>query len=195
MQNLKLVRILSGIAVATGLCAVVFLGGCSNSSTDTTTTSIPTTSQEPQKAPPTAPAVDAKLSFDHLVLESPVTTVKESHGLTYKTFKYADTDGKIYKCKLPQAMTGGSHTPTEWLSSFSVYREPEVLGQKKIVKKKIGETDNLNDFPFIAPRPQKAEKSDSTTSESPTPRMPMQAPMPAPMPTPSIPPTPSHIGG
>jgi hypothetical protein len=99
-------------------------------------------------------AID-KVTIDRLALDSPITRQKDPNGLEFLRFKYTDNDGKVYLCVLPAAMAGGEHTLSEWLSTFNVYRKPEVLAQKA-VERKPGE--KLGDFPFISPKPRAQEK-------------------------------------
>jgi hypothetical protein len=93
--------------------------------------------------------VGGPVSFGQLTFESPPKTTKDKNGLTFLRFKYADNDGKIYECVLPAAMSEGQYTLGEWLTTFSAYRLPKVLAQKKVAKQ-----ENLGDYPFISPKPQ-----------------------------------------
>lgn len=81
-----------------------------------------------------------------------MTRVKKQGGITFLRFKYADTDGSIYKCEMPEAMSKGSYSIEEWARTFRIYRLPQVVGHKKVVKKKG--PAQFGDFPFISPKPR-----------------------------------------
>jgi len=155
------------VALAVAACAVL-IAGCGNNQTSSLPT--PSATSSTPKVAATGPAISSTLTFDQLALESPAKKVRGKNSLVFVNFSYADNDGKIYKCELPEAMSKGSYSPEEWVRTFNVYRRPEVIGQKKRVKKGPGV---VGDFPFISPRPRQAE----ATATQPTPTTePLQMP-------------------
>jgi hypothetical protein len=177
--------------------AAALLGGCGSS--EPTATQTPLTPPRPTHTAAIGPAVVSELSMDQLVLDSPIAHVKDSNGLEFMVFKYTDNDGKVYKCVLPAAMAEGKHKPNEWISTFNVYRQPEVLAQKKVDR-----SDNMGDFPFISPKPKEAPQEEAekpksnitVPSMSTTPNQSANPPMsPGPMPGGSARPLPGRPGG
>lgn len=162
------------------LAVIMVMGGCGNSETST---APPVTSATTPQAHVAAsgPAISDKLSFDQLTLESPAKPQKDSNGLTFLHFKYADSDGKIYECVLPQAMSQGQYTLAEWSSTFTAYRLPKVIAVKKLNKKL-----DIGDYPFISPKPQAVTPSPDATQSTdssqpvqvPQGQMPNQPPSP-----------------
>ncbi|MCE5314775.1 MAG: hypothetical protein ABFD49_03360 [Armatimonadota bacterium] len=144
-------KILITTIATASVCAFLF-SGCGNNSSDTgSATAPPPPSASAPKVAAAGPAISEKLSFDQLALESPVKTVTDKNGLTFMEFQYAGRDGKVYKCRLPKAMSEGQYEPDQWVRTFNIYKLPKVIKQKKIIKKNGQE---VNDFPFIAPKPQ-----------------------------------------
>jgi len=136
------------LAIA-ALCAAL-VGGCSNSQSTTSLGALP-----PRPAPKTAasgPAISDKLSIDQLALESKIERVTHKTGVVYLHFNYADRDGKVYKCELPQAMAQGQYSPQEWNRTFNIYRLPKVIKQKKMPEGP--DKKRVVDYPFISPNPQ-----------------------------------------
>ncbi|MFQ3549308.1 MAG: hypothetical protein SNJ70_06120 [Armatimonadota bacterium] len=111
-----------------------------------------------------------KIEFSDLSLSSEVTVINRS-GVRYLQFEYEDSDGKIYKTIVPEAMTQGAYTPSEWKSTFRVYRAKDEAPRQAPKQKK---TDDLNDFPFIAPKGSGEEKTEPQRQQ-PT-RRPVSAP-------------------
>ncbi len=112
------------------------------------------------------PAIVAELAIDQLALDSPIKRTKDTNGLEFLHFEYTDNDGKVYRCDLPAAMSEGKHKGSEWLTIFNVYRQPEVIAQKKV---EPATKEQLRDFPFISPRPvvEKPKSEEKTKSRSP----------------------------
>lgn len=161
-------RVIITVTAFAALSAVVFLTGCGKSGTDATMGAIPTGA--PASAPHTAasgPAVNDKLSLDQLRLDSPITTETDKNGLKFLHFKFTDNEGKVYECKLPEAMSKGQYTAPEWLSTFNVYKLPKVLAQKHVNK-----TEDLNDFPFISPKPQQQQAQEQQPQAQSAPNIP-----------------------
>ncbi|MHB9035902.1 MAG: hypothetical protein ACYC64_04495 [Armatimonadota bacterium] len=154
--------------VISSVCALL-LTGCGNNSSDTGTAYTPSTSAPTPKVPAAGPAISDKLKFDQLALESPVKTVTSKDGLVFLEFQYADRDGKVYKCKLPKAMSIGEFPPDQWVRTFNIYKLPEVIKQKNVVDKN---GQPVNDFPFIAPKPRTVPSQDSTSGTPAAPPMP-----------------------
>jgi hypothetical protein len=149
--------VLLGVLVA---CAGLF-SGCGKSQVNSTAPA-PGPTGPALKVAATGPAIATALSFDQLALESSVKKVKGKNALVFLHFSYADLDGRIYKCELPDAMSKGSYSPEEWTRTFNIYRLPQVIGRKKVKK---GGPVVIGDFPFVSPRPQKVE----TTTQPQTP--------------------------
>ena len=170
------------IGLAVGIVVLAcgaFLTGCGSSTEETSGAPMPSAQGRTAKMPASGPAISDKLSFDQLTLDSSVTKVTDKNGLVYLMFAYTDMDGKVYKCKMPQAMGQGAYPPQEWLRTFTVYRLPDVIKQKRIVKKR---GENVNDFPFIAPRglPSVSSQPASAPPAAQASRMPALPPLPAP---------------
>lgn len=163
------------------LACAALMSGCGNSDVDTSAVTPSPGAQAP-KLPASGPAISDKLSFDQLTLDSPAKHVTDKNGLVYITFAYTDNDGKVYKCKMPEAMAQGTYPPQEWLRTFTIYRLPEVIKQKHVAKKSGG---GINDFPFIAPRPANAAPGQTPTA----------APQQQPSSIPSLPPLPAQQPG
>lgn len=141
------------------------------------------------------PAVTGPVSFNELTLESKPQIVKDKHGLIFLKFRYADNDGKVYECLLPEAMSKGQYTLGEWLSTFNAYRIPKVVAQKKKPKT----TENLSDYPFISPKPVQTtnpQQPGAGTSPNEVPPLP-PGPAPTQPPSPYTPPSgsPTPPGG
>ena len=174
-----IVRMLVPVALAA--CVVAFVGlmsGCSSGQVDTSASPPPMSSSSTPKVAASGPAISASLTFDQLALETPARRVTNKNGLVFRHFSYADRDGNVYKCELPEAMSKGSYPYDEWIRTFSVYKLPQIVAKKKATKKG---PQSVGGFPFIAPRPQKAEAPNQT---QPQPQaapagMPSLAPMPA----------------
>ncbi len=158
------------------LAGVVWLAGCGKSQVEisgSVSNSTPT-----PKIPATGPAISSNLTFDQLAFESPVKRVKTKNGLVFLEFAYADNDGKVYQCQLPEAMSKGEYPPEEWIRIFNLYRLPQVIAHKRVVKKG---SQAIGDFPFISPRPQQVQQpSQPATTSQPTQVPPLPPP---PMPT------------
>lgn len=92
------------------------------------------------------------MPFSSIKLNSPATRVSYTSGgvkCDYIRFKYTDWDGKVRQCEMPAGEAQQSRTPDEWLATFDLYRQ-EIA---KTNGKKQKQVDNLDDFPFISPRP------------------------------------------
>ncbi|MDH7601894.1 MAG: hypothetical protein QHI38_07075 [Armatimonadota bacterium] len=171
-------RIRTGLVIllAATLSAVVLsLVGCGKSEPVSSVTSSSSTSTP--KIPATGPAISSNLKFDQLAFESPVKRIKKKNGLVFLEFAYADNDGKVYKCELPEAMSKGEYPPDEWIRIFNLYRRPEVIAQKKVTKKS---SQAIGDFPFISPRPQEEQKPTQPTTTSQPAQIPSLPPPPMP---------------
>ncbi|MGC8863884.1 MAG: hypothetical protein ACP5R5_14075 [Armatimonadota bacterium] len=173
--------ILWGAVAAAAACIV----GCSSSQTDVNAPPPSATTAAP-KVPATGPAISSPVTFDQLALEGPVKRIKKN-GLVFLRFAYADNDGKIYNCELPEPMSKGEYTPQEWVRTFNIYRLPKVIGQKKRPAKTGPRV--IGDFPFISPRPQPVEKPATQSRQTPA-QQPVQLPNlpPPPSAAPSSPP-------
>lgn len=147
------------IALLAVVGAAMIIAGCGNNAAGTGAPAAPSSTPTPHTSA-SGQAITDKVSFNQLTLESPAKTVTDKHGLVFLQFKYADSDGKVYECKLPNAMSKGQYTLSEWSSTFNAYRLPKVLAQKKIAHK-----EDLGDFPFISPKPQVQHTEQTTTSE------------------------------
>lgn len=180
------------VIAAVCLGAVVFLSGCGNDQADTSAMMPSPSSTEAPKVAASGPAVSTPLEFSQLALESAVTKYKNKQGLSFLRFSYADRDGKIYKCELPEAMSTGSYTIDEWNRTFNCYRLPEVIGQKKVARK--GKPGEIGDFPFISPKPRVEQQQPGAQQPQaePMPDMP-RPPLPSPMPMPTSSPGPNMM--
>jgi hypothetical protein len=158
---------------------------------DSSTAMPPPTSTQTTKVAASGPAVSTPLAFDQLALESPAIKHANKNGQRFIKFKYADRDGKIYECELPEAMSKGSYTVDEWGRTFNVYRLPQVVGHKKMKSRRPGQ---IGDFPFISPKPQQVAQpkpvAPAQTEPLPvTPQMPMpSSSAPSSSPAPMAPP-------
>lgn len=177
-------------AAALAGCLVAGFCGCGSSESDTSA-SVPPGEAGPPHLAATGPAVEVKLKFDELALESTPKKVTDSKGLQFLYFKYADTDGKVYKCVLPAAMAQEARTPSEWLALFEMYREPEVVAKKA---PRPTAPHAIGDFPFISPRPAASTPSKQEQPEATTPTLPGPMPSLPPMPTGPGVPTPPGAG-
>lgn len=166
------------VIVLTACLAV--LAGCGKSQQESTAPP-PSSPGTTAKLPAVGPAISAKLTFDQLALESPVKRVKTKNGLVFLHFEYADNDGNVYKCELPEAMSKGEYTPEEWIRIFNLYKRPQVIAQKKKPSRQGSRA--ISDFPFISPRPQTVETSPSKPATSQSPQLPTLPPPPMPSPT------------
>lgn len=136
------------------LGAALVMSGCGNSSSDTA--AAPVSAPTPQThTAASGPAISDKLSFDQLTLESPAKPENDKNGLVFLRFKYADSDGKVYECVLPKAMSEGQYTLAGWSSTFAAYRLPKVVAVKKMNK-----TVDIGDYPFISPKPKQQSATD-----------------------------------
>lgn len=157
------------LIVISVLVIAALMSGCGNN--DDTASYQTSPSNQTPKLPASGPAISTELSFDQLTLDSTPKRVTDKNGLAYLEFSYTDNDGKVYKCKMPEAMAQGTYPPQEWLRTFTIYRLPEVVKQKPVAKKSTG--DDINDFPFIAPKqrstpPQQAPAQKQQPSNLPT---------------------------
>lgn len=179
-------RVLIAVAVVAVVAVVVMMSGCGSSDTDSAG-SMPTTGSSAPHTAASGPAITDKVSFDQLTLESPAKASADKNGLVFLRFKYADSDGKVYQCVLPHAMSEGQYTLAEWSSTFNAYRLPTVLAQKKMNKR-----EEYGDFPFISPKPHTASPTQaqpqSTNGQPSIPTLPSPSPAPAsPSPAPAAP--------
>lgn len=158
------------------LAATMTITGCGNGGDSSEAPPTPTGQAQLTHTAASGPAISDKLSFDQLTLESPAKQEKDQHGLLFLRFKYADSDGKVYVCVLPKAMSEGQFSLAEWSSTFAAYRLPAVVA----VKKKDSKMD-LGDYPFISPRPQQQQQQPQAAPDVAQPQPPMALP-PAPMP-------------
>lgn len=164
------------LAIVVMLMMVV--GGCGNKGADS---GMPVATGSPTAhTSASGPAITDKVAFDQLTLESTPKAVKDINGLVFLHFKYADYDGKVYECVMPQAMSEGEYTLSEWSSTFKAYRQPKVLAQKKVERRH----EELGDFPFISPKPQ-PEPSAEQDSTQPSQTSPSALPELPPTPTPA----------
>jgi hypothetical protein len=164
------------IPAAVAVLAIAFalvLAGCGQKEADVSS-SIPPPPTRGQNVAATGPAISDKLAFDQLALDSAVKRVPSPTGPIYLQFMYTDVDGKVYKCKLPEAMAKGQYKHDEWIRTFNVYRLPEVIKQKRIAKQ---QTHEVTDFPFISPKPVSESAPQGGSSEAPSPLL---GPAPAP---------------
>ena len=146
---LRTLYIVRQIGLGIGVIACALIIGCSNTTPDTASSfGPPPGGQAQQKAILNKAAQN--IPFNQVTLESPVTPFT-NNKLVFLRFSFADLDGKIYKCELPKEMSKGSFTQAEWIRTFRLYKLPQVIGKKVIVKKT--RTD-INDFPFISPKAQ-----------------------------------------
>jgi len=151
----------------------------------------------PGTQPAAAPAAsgspqtdEKKYKFSQLTLDSTVKKVSDKQGLAFLDFRYTDVDGKVYQVHMPAAMADGEYSVNEWLSTFSVYRLPEVIKQKNVAGAKKG----VSGFPFISPKPNAptVEPSQDQPRRGPVsiPMPPMPGGQPGAAPTPMMPPMP-----
>ena len=185
-RSKRALLIISCVAVA---ALALALGGCGKSGDETGASAPPPAPTAHTAA--SGPAVTGPVSFSELTLESKPQIVKDKHGLVFLKFRYADNDGKVYECLLPEAMSKGQYTLGEWLSTFNAYRIPKVVAQKK----KSKNAEDLSDYPFISPKPvQKTNPQEpgSTPPEQipPLPAGPTPPQPPAPYTPPAASPTP-----
>lgn len=156
-----------------------FITGCGNNEANTPAVVPPSETTQTPKVAASGPAISEPVEFNQLALESPVKKFTKQ-GVVYLRFRYADRDGNIYECELPEEMSKGSYTIDEWTRTFNVFRLPKVVAKKKIATKNDKQTE-LRDFPFISPKPQKSQQ------RPPAQQQPAVEPMPIPMPTPAQP--------
>ncbi len=177
---------LAASAAAVLGCAVT-MSGCGNQSAETSATpTVSPMSAPAAKVAASGPAISDKLPFNQLALDTPAKSVNKQ-GLVFLEFTYTNNDGNVYKCVLPQAMSEGTNTIDDWYRTFAIYRLPTVIKQKKI---KTG-PGQINDFPFISPRPQAAETPKAPEQPKPVtmPQMPTSgAPGPGVPAAPAMPP-------
>lgn len=144
----------------------MIISGCGNSN-DTSMQPMPSPQTQQTHTAASGQAISDKLFFDQLTLESPAKSEKDNNGLVFLRFKYADSDGKVYECVLPKAMSEGQYSLAEWSSTFAAYRLPKVISVKK-----TNRAMDLGDYPFISPKPQQPATTDA--------QQPSQTPMPMP---------------
>ncbi len=190
MSSCSVIGRITGAAFGVALMWVtLFVAGCGNNATDTTTFAPSSGTTQTPKVAASGPAVSEPVEFNQLALESPVKKFTKQ-GVVYLRFRYADRDGNVYECELPEEMSKGSYTIDEWTRTFNVFRLPQVVAKKKITNNNKEKHTNLRDFPFISPKPQKTPQR-STTQQQPS-----VEPMPIPPPArpiqnvPNIPTTP-----
>lgn len=166
-----------GLTAATAaLACTVLLGGCGNNSA-VSTEAPPTPMGQGTGAAP-ANTVAKKKTFEQLTLNSPAKAVTKNN-IAYVSFSYVDHDGTASKCELPKAMTVGSYTDDDWIATFSVYKIPGAVKVNVAQKKQSGE---INDFPFIAPKPHEAAGA-AAPAKKQTVNMPSMPSMPQSAPT------------
>jgi hypothetical protein len=168
LEETQLSRNISAFFIA--ICIVITalqLTGCGNSSSEDAAIPAAPMSSAP-KIPSTNATAPVKMQFSQLKFETPVKTVKDKDGLVFLEFQYADRDGKVYKCNLPKAMSEGEYLPEEWARTFKLYRLPDAVKQKKIEK-----DQSFSDFPFIAPKLQPVNSSQTQNGETGNTTMPM----------------------
>lgn len=153
-------------AAALAACLVVALYGCGSSEPDTSAYGGSGDSRSAHVAA-SGPAIEVELKFEQIALESAPKRVTDSHGLAFLHFRYADTDGKVYKCVLPAAMAKEARTPAQWLGLFEMYREPEAVAKKE---PRPTAPHTIGDFPFISPRPAAGEAPKPEGTEAATER-------------------------
>lgn len=182
-------RIALVAAIAVGL---FILAGCGKSEVDTSGSfGLPPDGSQAPKVAATGAALSEPLAFDQLALESPVNRYTNKNGLVFLRFRYADRDGSIYQCELPEEMSKGTYTIDDWTRTFGVYKLPKVVGKKKVAAPKGPK--EIGDFPFISPKPVKPhqEQQSPQAAPQPSPGMPPmsgprpivpESPMPAPPP-------------
>jgi hypothetical protein len=167
-------RITGLVFLAVLMWFAAFITGCGNNEANTPAVVPPSETTHTPKVAASGPAVSEPVEFNQLALESPVKKFTKQ-GIVYLRFRYADRDGNVYECELPEEMSKGSYTIDEWTRTFNVFRLPKVVAKKKIAPKKDKQTE-LRDFPFISPKPQK------TQQQPPVKQQPSVEPMPIPMP-------------
>jgi hypothetical protein len=136
-------------SIIAAFAGVVFMMGCESNSSDAQPSSFD--QAQPASAPKMLTPISTeqqKMKFSQLTLETPVKITKDKNGLVFMEFQYADNSGKVYKCRLPKAMSEGEYTPDQWVATFSAYKQPEIVKQKKAVN---SSGQAVKDFPFIAP--------------------------------------------
>jgi len=175
-------RITGLVFLAVFIWLAVFITGCSNNEADTSAVVPPSGTTQTPKVAASGPALSEPVEFNQLALESPVKKFTKK-GVVYLRFRYADRDGNIYECELPEEMSKGSYTIDEWRRTFNLFRLPKVVAKKKNTTKKDKHTD-LRDFPFISPKPQ------NTQQQFPARQQPAVEPMPIPTPAQPIQPVP-----
>jgi len=158
MTNSAINRLCPAIAcLAVTLCLLPTLTGCSRAKpranrdvmsvpTDTVATAPPAVA-----APAAVPATPSdSYTSDQLVLASPVQRVVTKQGLVFLHFRYADREGIVRECELPQAMAQNSYSLTGWLSLFRTYSKPQV-----VVRKPVRQIPSyIYDLPIISPTPR-----------------------------------------
>jgi len=169
--------LLVGVAM---LGFVLVACGCGSEEIGAPTT-VPSPSPTKTKVAASGPAIPDKIAFDQLALESSVKRVQSKNGPVFLVFRYADMDGKVYECKLPEAMSRGVNSLRDWVALFDIYKVPKVLKKKPVSKKKGPE--EIIDYPYIAPKPHSSPSQPGTPAATP----------PSPTPSPNNPavPTPS----
>lgn len=137
------------------------LTGCSSGGGDISS-SMPAGPTSVAKKPAAGPAINDKLKFDQLALDSPVKKVSKN-GVSYLVFKYTDMEGNIRTCEFPEGQSKSELLPGDWISTFDVYKKTEAVVVKK---RQVKRTDQgVVDFPFVSPKPVRVQ---STTQSNPT---------------------------
>ena len=176
---------------AAAIVSTVLLGGCGNNQS-----TVPPSTESPQMGQGNAAApVDTtkkKLKFEQLTLNSPVKHITKN-GIAFLSFSYIDTDSSAANCVMPEAMAQGEYTNADWVATFSVYKLPGAV--KVNVPNKNRKPGEINDFPFIAPKPHTAPGAPPPEKK---PSQPITMPTMPSMPQPSAPsgsPAPAGPGG
>jgi len=169
------------LAALVALGFALLLGGCGNNSQVDTSAAPMTPSGSPTtNVAVSGPAVSESVAFTQLALETSVKRTKNQNGQVFLRFRYADNDGSIYDCELPEAMSKGTYSVAEWARTFNAYRLPKVVGHKKTDKT----VQTVGDFPFISPKPKETPKP-AQAQKNPNIEIPKLPAMPAPSATPS----------
>ena len=178
-------RLVIFAAVAAAVCILV--AGCGG---DESTSTEMQPSRKAPNGPPTEPAITQQIGFDEIAFDSPVKQVKDAQGLVFLHFTYTEADGKVYKCELPRALSLDPMAPSEWLTTFKVYKLPEVVAQKK----KGTVREDLAGLPLISPKPETPKVTTEKPDEVVLPKvnLPNMPQMPS---TPTAPGTSSGVPG
>lgn len=101
-----------------------------------------------------------KVPFSQAPVKSAITYITDKQNgvqIKFLRFKYADTNGNIRTCEIPEVETKENRTIWNWINTFDVYSLPVVEKDKKKAK-----PTRLDDFPFISPKP--SDNSTQTAS-------------------------------